>query len=54
MGPMEVSVHDFCLMTELDKKDEEVQVATLRYCMGPEADDIFKTFGLSEENQKII
>ena len=39
----------FRLVTELHKKDEEVQVASLRYCMGPEADDIFKTFGLSEK-----
>ena len=44
----------FRLVTELNKKDEEVQVASLKYCMGPEADDIFKTFGLSEENQKIF
>ena len=44
----------FRLVTELNKKDEEVQVASLKYCMGPEADDIFKTFGLSEENKKIF
>ena len=44
----------FRLVTELNKRDEEVQVASLKYCMGPEADDIFKTFGLSEENQKIF
>ena len=38
----------FRLVTELHKKAGEIQVASLKYCMGPEADEIIKTFGLSE------
>ena len=38
----------FRLLTELDKKSEPIQIASLKYCMGPEAEDVFKTFNLSE------
>ena len=40
----------FRLLTELDKKPSPIQVASLKYCMGPEAEDVFKTFNLSEED----
>ena len=36
----------------LQKKSEEAQVNTLIYTMGAEADDIFQSFGLSEEDKK--
>ena len=38
----------FRLLTELDKKPGNIQVASLKYCMGPEAEDIIKTFNLSD------
>ena len=42
----------FHTATELSKKSEEVQVSCLIYSMGPEAEKIFSTFGLSEEDGK--
>ena len=36
----------------LAEKGEESQVNALIYCMGPEADDIMASFGLSEEDSK--
>ena len=42
----------FRLLTEIGKKPGEVQVASLRYCMGPEAEDVMRTFNLSEDEQK--
>lgn len=42
----------FRLLTEIEKKPGEVQVASLRYCMGPEAEDVMRTFNLSEDEQK--
>ena len=36
----------------LDSKDEEVQVNTLLYSMGDEADDILRSFKLSAEDAK--
>ena len=42
----------FRLLTELDKKPSPIQVAGLKYCTGPEAEDVFKTFNLSEEDAK--
>ena len=36
----------------LQEKSEEAQVNTLIYTMGAEADDIFQSFGLSEEDKK--
>lgn len=37
----------------LDSKGEEVQVNTLIYTMGDEADDILRSFSLSEEEKKV-
>ena len=42
----------FRLLTDLDKKPGPVQVASLKYCMGPEAEDVFKTFNLSDDDAK--
>ena len=36
----------------LDEKSEAAQVNTLIYTMGAEADDIFQSFGLSDEDKK--
>jgi len=36
----------------LDAKDEEAQVNTLIYAMGDAADDILRSFGLSQEDSK--
>ena len=36
----------------LDAKDEEAQVNTLVYSMGDEADDVLRSFTLSDENKK--
>ena len=37
------------IVSELSAKDEEVQVATLIYCMGEKAEDVFLSFNLTEE-----
>lgn len=37
----------FRLVTKLTKEDPEVQIASLKYCMGIEAEDIMKTFNLT-------
>ena len=42
----------FRLLTELDKKDQQIQVASLKYCLGPEAEDVWKTFNLLEADAK--
>ena len=42
----------FRTATELSAKDEEVQVNTLIYSMGDDADDILRSFGLSDEDKK--
>lgn len=42
----------FRLVTKLHKDDDEVQVASLKYCMGPESEEIMKTFSLSEGDKK--
>ena len=39
----------FSLITELNKKPVNIQIATLKYCMGNEADEILKTFNLTDE-----
>ena len=36
----------------LDAKEEETQVSNLIYCMGDEADDILRSFGLSADDSK--
>lgn len=40
------------ISTELNKKDEVQQIYTMTYCMGDEADDIFKTFTFAEGQEK--
>ena len=42
----------FRLLTDLGSKEEEIQVASLKYCMGPEAEDVIKTFNLSAAEVK--
>lgn len=42
----------FRLVTKLHKETGEIQVASLKYCMGAESEDVFKTFGLSGEQEK--
>ena len=42
----------FRLVSELHRKSSEVQVASLKYCMGYESEEVFKTFNLSEEEGK--
>ena len=37
----------------LSEKSQEHQVNALVYCMGKEADDVLKSFGLSDEEQKV-
>ena len=47
----------FCLYrkeTKLHKEDEEIQVATLIYTMGIEADNVLKSFELSESDIKTV
>ena len=39
----------FSLITELNKKPVNIQIATLKYCMGNEADELLKTFNLTDE-----
>ena len=38
----------------LSEKSQEQQVNALVYCMGKEADDVLKSFGLSDKQQKFI
>ena len=42
----------FRLLTDLLDKAGIIQVASLKYCMGPEAEEIAKTFNLSEDEAK--
>ena len=35
------------LITELSRKTQKIQVATLKYCMGPQSENIMKTFNLT-------
>ena len=42
----------FRLLTKLGEESGEVQVASLKYCMGPEAEEVMKTFGLSVAESK--
>ena len=42
----------FRMAAGLEEKGEEVQVNTLIYSMGDEADDILRSFSLSEEDKK--
>ena len=42
----------FCVASGLSTKLEDKQVNTLAYSMGAKAEDIFQSFGLSEEDSK--
>ena len=42
----------FRMLTDLTKKPGGFQVASLKYCMGPESEEIMKTFNLSTEDAK--
>ena len=42
----------FHLISDLGKKSQKVQIATLKYCMGEESEEIIRTFDLSEEESK--
>ena len=42
----------FRLVTKLHKEASEVLVASLKYSMGPEAEEIVRTFAMSEEEEK--
>ena len=42
----------FRMLTELDKKPGEIQVASLKYCMGAEAEDVVRTFNLTADEAK--
>ena len=46
------SFETYRLITELAKKPEEIQVATLKYCMGIQSEEIIRTFELTEEQLK--
>ena len=39
-------------VTKLHNEEEEVQIASLKYCMGPESEDIMKTFSLTTAEEK--
>lgn len=43
----------FRLVSGLSTSEEAVQVSTLIYCMGPKAEDVFASLGLSTEEQKV-
>ena len=43
----------YTIVSELGKKNGEIQVSTLLYAMGQEAETIFKSFKLSAEEQKL-
>jgi hypothetical protein len=44
----------FAKATKLNKEDGDVQVSTLIYTMGPQAETLFKTFSLSADDSKKI
>ena len=39
-------------ITELDKKDQEMQITTMKYCMGIKCESIIKTMNLTEDDMK--
>ena len=43
----------FKTASSLSEKSQEQQVNALVYCMGKETDDVLKSFGLSDEEQKV-
>ena len=42
----------FRMLTKLSEEDGERQVASLKYCMGPEAADIMGTFTMTDAEKK--
>lgn len=42
----------FRVLTKLDKESQEIQVSTLIYCLGNEAENIFKSFNLEAQASK--
>lgn len=42
----------FRKVTKLETEAEDVQIASLKYCMGYEAEEVFKTFGLTATEEK--
>ena len=46
--------HLYMTTTEKNKKNEEVQVATLLRILGSQGQELFRTFDISQENQKKI
>ena len=40
------------MLTKLDKDDKDIQISTLIYCMGPEAEQLFKNFTFATEDDK--
>lgn len=44
--------HRYRIATKLDKEDGEVQVCTLLYSLGPEAEHIIKTFVYADEGDE--
>ena len=39
-------------ITELDKKDQEMQIITMKYCMGIKCEAIIKTMNLTQDEEK--
>ena len=46
------SFKTYRLISELGKKTDEIQIATLKYCMDIQSEEIMQTFELSEEQNK--
>jgi hypothetical protein len=39
----------FRKVTRLDSEDDEIQIASLKYCMGKDSEDVMKTFTLTAD-----
>ena len=42
----------YSTLTKLDKDEKNVQISTLIYCLGPEAEQLFKNFTFATEGDK--
>lgn len=42
----------YCIATKLNKEPEEVQLCSLIYSMGPEAEQVYKSFGLEDDEDE--
>ena len=42
----------FRLVTKLHLESDEVQIASLKYCMGPETDVVMRTFNLNKSEAR--